>query len=78
MRGAVFVGAVQPRQGDAQRAGEHQVDQDRQDRRPRRARPEQRDQQRHAHEAGVGESRHQRAEGRVVPANPLVHAGFHG
>ena len=56
---------------------------DGEDRRPRGARAEQRHQQRHAHEAGVGERRHQRAEGCVVPADArfrlaaITHADQH-
>jgi hypothetical protein len=58
----VLVRAVQPRQRDAQRTGEHQVEQDGEDGGAGRHRPEQRHQQRHAHEAGVGEGGDQRAE----------------
>ena len=49
--------------------GDQHVDGDGHDRRPGRRSTQQRHQQRHAHEAGVGKGRHQRAEGGVVPAD---------
>jgi hypothetical protein len=58
------------RQRDAQRAGDEQVDQQGADHRPGRGRAEQRHQQRHAHEAGVRERRHQRAEGGIGQLHP--------
>jgi hypothetical protein len=48
------------------RAGDEQVGQHGADHRPGRGRAQQRHQQRHAHEAGVGEGRHQGAEGGVL------------
>ena len=69
---AVLARALQLGQRDAQRAGDEHVGQHGADHRPGRAVAQQRDQQRHPHEAGVGKRRHQRAEGRVLEPNPLV------
>ena len=62
---------AQPRQRDARRRGEHEVDEDRDDRRGGRLRAQQRDEQRHADVARVRERRHQRAERRIVPVDAV-------
>ena len=69
-RGAVGARAVQARQGDAHRRREEEVDQDGDDGRTGRAVAQQGHEERHAHVAGVGKGRDQRAEGSVVPADP--------
>ena len=67
-------GIVHLRQRDAQRGGDEQVGQDGADHRPGGGRAEQGHQQRHAHEAGVRERGHQRAEGRVLQVHALAQA----
>ncbi|MPM25400.1 hypothetical protein SDC9_71894 [bioreactor metagenome] len=66
---AVRVGPVKARQRDAQRGGDDHVDGHGEDHRAGALLSQQRHQQRHAHEAGVGECHHQRAKCGIVPAD---------
>jgi hypothetical protein len=61
--------------GDADRAGDDEVDHDRADHRPGGVLAEQRDEQRHAHEAGVRERGDERAEGGVAQRHAVRAAG---
>ena len=70
--------AVEPRERNAQRRGDDHVHHDGDDDRAGALRAQQRHEQRHAHEAGVGEGGHQGAKGRVVPANARTARGQHG
>jgi hypothetical protein len=65
---AVFHRAVGLRQRNAHRTGDEQIGQHGADHRPGAAAGPAAHQQGHAHEAGVGEGRHQRAKGRVLQA----------
>ena len=59
-------------EGDAHRAGDDEVDQDRADHRPGGVLAEQRDQQRHAHEAGVRERGDEGAERGVAQLDAVL------
>jgi SAM-dependent methyltransferase len=69
---AVLTRSVHAGQGDAQRGRDDEIDHDGHNRRAHGLSPQQGHQQRHAHETGVGESRHQGPQRRIVPPNARV------
>ena len=75
VRGARAVAVPRLREGDAHRARDDEVDDDRADHGPGGVLAEKRHQQRHAHEAGVREGGDERAEGGVAQRHAAGPAG---